>query len=53
MKRYVCPQCGTSAPVRHYADEAKHGKLRCFDCSTPGKPVYIEVVEDKKAKKSA
>lgn len=48
MKKYVCPQCGTSAPARLYAKEAEKGKLRCFECSTPSKPVYIIVVDDDK-----
>lgn len=50
MKRYRCPQCGTTAPARFYAFEALRGKLRCYECSTPGHPVYVVVEEATKQK---
>lgn len=48
MKRYRCPQCGESAPARLYDREAAQGKLRCYQCSTPDKPVYIIIEDDQK-----
>jgi hypothetical protein len=41
MKLIRCPQCGAVAPLVHYAEDFQAGTLRCYDCSTPGHPVYV------------